>query len=151
MASVTKPLITSRYNPNNVFTDGHIAKWGHLAVTFQSGRYKVNKVITLIDTGAQWTVYSYAYAAALGLNLKSGLHTTVGGIGGGEDVWFHTIRLKFDKWSYLCKVGFLGRDLSVPGLLGYIGFFDRFRYSIDASNNTYTISRLKRIYKQGFY
>jgi len=147
LTSVTIPLKVDPHNPSNAFPKRYTVQWGYIPVTLTYARTVAPRIDTLIDTGALWTIYSKSIADSLGIDLTTGKSETVGGVGGNSMAWFHKIRLSFGKWSYQCKVGFLEDNLPVDGILGYVGFFDRFNYYIDSSNNSCILERLPKIYK----
>ena len=142
------PLTTQRYKPTSAFPKGYTEKWGFIPVTLEHERNVVNRVDTLIDTGASTAVYTKSVADDLGIDLISGEPSGTEGIGGSVITWYHTVRMTFGNWSYECLVGFMANDdLPVAGVLGYLGFFDRFKYIIDSSTDSFTIERLPKISK----
>lgn len=147
LASYKSSLRTFPHNRSNAFPKSYNSRWGYIPVTLAYANAVAQRIDTVIDTGALWTIYSRSIADSLGIILTTGKLEKVGGVGGISDVWFHKLRLTFGRWSYQCKVGFLDYDLEVNGVLGYVGLFDRFRYTIDVENHNFTLERLPKIYK----
>ena len=147
MTSVTIPLRTVPHKPSNAFPRRYTSQWGYIPVTLTYASTVAPRIDTLIDTGAAWTIYSKSIADSLGIVLNKGKSEKISGVGGIGVVWFHKVRLSFGKWSYQCKVGFVDYELPVAGVLGYVGFFDRFNYYIDSSTHHCILERLPKIYK----
>ena len=147
LASYKSSLRTIPHDSGNAFPKSYNSRWGYIPVTLTYANAVAQRIDTVIDTGALWTIYSRSIADSLGIILTTGKLESVGGVGGISDVWFHKIRLTFGRWSYQCKVGFLDYDLEVNGVLGYVGLFDRFRYTIDVENHNFILERLPKIYK----
>ncbi len=145
MAKEVIDLAIWQYEPNDPFPNGLIIQASLIPVTLELNGKKVQRLDTLIDTGASTITYSKEYADALDIDLKSGKHDYLEGVGGHDDVWYHEIRLSFKGWSYKCLVGFVNRTLPVAGVLGYHGFFDRFIYTIDSAASNFTLERLPKI------
>ena len=133
--------------PGNAFPEGYESRLAFIPVTLSHAGTIAQRIDTLIDTGSEWTLYSKSIADSLGIVLNTGRPEIGSGVGGGSNVWFHKIRLNFGKWSYKCNVGFLEIELPVDGILGYVGLFDRFKYTIDVANHNFTLERLPNIYK----
>ena len=147
MASETIPLTVQRHERSTAFPKGSIDEWGFIPVTLKYGRNVVRRIDTLIDTGASTTVYSKSIADDLCIDLLTGDPEGMGGVGGTTTAWYHTVKLSFKGWAYHCKVGFVDNELPVAGIFGYLGFFDRFKYTIDSSNDNCMVERLPKIYK----
>jgi len=98
------------------------------------------KVLSYIDTGSQWCLYSNEFASALGIKdyRNTAEHFPIGGIGGSNEnhAYFHDLDLLFFKdqrnpkrknaIEIKTKIGFLEKQFSFGGILGVYGFLDRF-------------------------
>lgn len=92
------------------------------------------KYAALIDSGADFNIFDAELGEYLGLNIKSGLKETFGGIQerGGAEAFFHEITLNIGGWDYKTIVGF---SYAIArhgyGILGQKGFFDIFVVKFD--------------------
>lgn len=103
-------------------------------------------VLAVIDSGATATVFNFAYANALNINVEDGIRIPQTGVEGKRmDIWFHEVALCINNWRYDCYVGFHNENtLPVDGLLGYSGFFDRFEVRLKANRKKgITIKKLR--------
>jgi len=81
------------------------------------------------------------------MNVRSGTVGPLGGVIGGSrgDVYYHKIRMMVAGESLEIKAGF-SYELSVPALLGQIGFFDNFTVSFDNTPHPpcFEVNRIQR-------
>ena len=104
---------------------------------------QVVKIVSYIDTGAQWCLFRNAYAPFLGIkNYKKTEHSfPLGGIGGPNATmaYFHDLTLLIFKdhkspklknaIAIPTKIGFVEKDFGIGGILGVYGFLDRFCFT----------------------
>ncbi|MBN4081224.1 retropepsin-like domain-containing protein [Caldithrix abyssi] len=129
---------------SKAFPNGHIVAYPQIPVTVNYNSLKIPSIEALIDSGSLYTIFSYEIGKDLGLNVKAGKHHKIYGISSGSvDSWFHVIRIRIKRWNYQCYVGFAMIDkLPVSGILGYIGFFDRFSVELNDRKQEIVINRL---------
>ncbi len=98
------------------------------------------KIVSYIDTGAQWCLFRNAYAPLLGIkDFKKTEHSfPLAGIGGpnANMAYFHDLTLLVfkdhknpktkDAIAIQTKIGFVEKDFGIGGILGVYGFLDRF-------------------------
>ena len=90
------------------------------------------RVQSLIDSGADWCIFHSEIAKELGIDLKAGKQQHFFGVGGSKQfAYFHTIQMEVGGWKFPCYCAF-AEDLKTPyGLLGQVGFFDKFQVRLD--------------------
>ena len=92
------------------------------------------KYAALIDSGADFCIFDAEIGEYLGIDVKSGLEETFGGVqeNGGAVAFFHEITLGIGDYSLQTPVGF-SYDIAKHGygLLGQKGFFDIFVVKFD--------------------
>lgn len=107
-------------------------------------RDKTLRYVALLDSGAEMSMFHGQLAEALGLNLAHGTQRIFYGVGHGETVgYLHSVDLEIGGLWVTCPVAFCP-DLARPdptqpdqvqglpyGILGQVGFFDRFRVVFD--------------------
>lgn len=88
-------------------------------------------VITIVDTGADYTILPYFYAYDLGINLhKDCVSYQTFGIGGSEKVYLlKNARVKLGRWERFVPIGFINRD-DIPPLLGRQEFLEKFKVTL---------------------
>lgn len=116
---------------------------------------KLVKIISYIDTGAQWCLFDKQYAYQLGIkNYDAGTKYPMGGVGGpnANIAYFHDLtlivyldpkKLELDKAIKInTKVGFLEKDFGFGGILGVYGFLDRFTFSTKISQGYFELEHI---------
>ena len=104
-------------------TDYGIVHRPYIEVSLKYRRRSVF-VLSMVDSGADFSTFATGIGELLGLNVKSGEMREVVGIGKKPiPVFLHTIRLCVDKHEFKFIAGF-GDDL--PPILGQEGFFEYF-------------------------
>jgi len=100
-------------------------------------REKEIPIWPLVDSGAGTTIFRWKLGSELGVDVASGERKQIRGIGGSGVAFYHPVELSLTDGAssvrYTTRVGFtrmLG-SLGLSGLLGQIGFFDRFRVTFD--------------------
>lgn len=91
-------------------------------------RYKA-----LVDSGADFCIFHSLIGELLGLDVEKGKVAPFSGVGGNRmNAYFHNIRIHVGEVSHDLYCGFT-RDIPPDGhgILGQMGFFDRFRVNFD--------------------
>ena len=78
---------------------------------------------SVVDSGADYCTFPAVFGERLGVNIQSGLRMPTAGLGGGDDLYFHTIDvvvvIEQQAWSFSCFAGFSrSMDSLGIGLLG---------------------------------
>ena len=82
---------------------------------------KWQPIETIIDSGADYTLFPKRYAAVLGIQLEECEKEQTVGIGGTETVYqYKDLPIKIGTWEHKIPVGFLERE-DVPALMGRLG------------------------------
>jgi len=90
----------------------------------QTGRWI--KVSPYADSGADFTLFPRSVSKLLGLKLRSGRKSLIGGINGPPLViYVHTVEMKIGRKEFAAKVAFANSD-QVPYLLGKIDTLEHF-------------------------
>ncbi|MEO7029410.1 MAG: retropepsin-like aspartic protease [Acidobacteriaceae bacterium] len=97
--------------------------------------------MAIVDSGANFCVFSGDVAEELGIVIESGIPAETVGIGGTEVVWFHEITMHLPGGSVAVQAGFQ-RGLPVAGLLGMNGFFEHFRITFNGASRQCEFERL---------
>lgn len=100
------------------------------------------EALTVVDTGADYTLLPRHTAENLGIDLKKDcqiFETT--GVGGVQKVYLlRSWRVKLGKWEKRAPVGFLSSD-NVPPLLGRQGFLEDFKVVFEKHTVSFSRSR----------
>lgn len=88
-------------------------------------------LMLVADSGADYTIVSNEIAPLLGLDLEAGERTSFCGTSGQQqDAYVHGLDIVIQNADnsvrYAADVAFASLPRSVAGLLGRVGFFDRF-------------------------
>lgn len=102
------------------------------ALVFSKARGKWIPIEMVIDTGADYSLFSRRYAQLLGIDLNFDCQPeTTLGVGGVETVYhYKSIPLKIGDCEIKVPVGFLERD-DVPPLLGRLGCLEIFKLTFN--------------------
>jgi len=89
----------------------------------------------LLDSGADWNLLPSVIGEIVGIDIESGKKQPFGGIGGGSFVaYFREVIIFVGGWPIKVPCGF---SSDIPdgsmGVLGHVGFFDRFITRFDTS------------------
>jgi len=89
----------------------------------------------VVDSGSPFCIFRAEFADLLGLDLKSGAESEIGGVVAGpkEPIWFHKVRLYVESNWIIDVIAGFARKLGTTGILGRAGFFDNFRVHFDHS------------------
>ena len=103
-----------------------------LNVSFFYGHQQSRRIETIVDSGSPVCLFQASIGDALGMDVRKGIEGPFGGATGGSGgkAYYHNIRLVAAGDSLEIRAGF-SYELSVPGLLGQIGFFDNFIVTFD--------------------
>ncbi|MFA5936369.1 MAG: retropepsin-like aspartic protease [Candidatus Paceibacterota bacterium] len=93
-------------------------------------RYEV-----LVDSGADFCIFSSEAGEALGIDVKKGKVREVFGVGGKASLYYlHKVNIEVGGWTYEIEAGFMpdvaGRVMPY-GLVGQKGFFNNFIVKFD--------------------
>jgi hypothetical protein len=101
----------------------------------------------LVDSGAADTLFRADIGTFLGIDVESGIKTTLGGfvVGSRTDVHYHRVTLWVGEDAITITAGFVSK-LSVAAILGRRGFFEYFIVTFDPSATPpgFDIQRLGR-------
>jgi hypothetical protein len=99
-----------------------------IEVELAHGKHKLFPVIALIDSGCSTSMINASYAKDLGIDVPSGVHLPVGGIGNGQsDGYVHMLCMNVKDSDYTFEAPFnFVTDLPIDILLGQNTFFDHF-------------------------
>jgi len=93
-------------------------------------RYEV-----LVDSGADFCIFSSEAGEALGLNIKKGKMRKVFGVGGKVSLYYlHKVNIEVGGWMYEIEAGFMpdvAGKIMRYGLVGQKGFFENFIVKFD--------------------
>jgi len=96
------------------------------------------------DSGADYTIVSNEIAPLLGLDLRAGEKTSFCGTSGQQqDAYVHRLDIVIQNAGnlvrYAADIAFARLPRSVAGLLGRVGFFDRFVVTFNQPKNQITL------------
>jgi hypothetical protein len=112
-----------------------------VTVAFRYGEAK-EKFSALVDSGADACLFPKDTAEVLGIDIKSGPRAFFTGIGGGQiPFYFHDVDLFIGEHQVKTKVGFSTSSIGTTGILGQLGFFDRFIIAFDTKNKLLEIKK----------
>lgn len=85
-----------------------------------------------MDSGSDYCLFHSSIGASLGMDVESGIEGGLGGVIGGvrSKLYYHKVRLLTAGEYFDVMAGF-SPSLSVPALLGQVGFFDQFVVTFD--------------------
>ena len=87
-------------------------------------------IFALIDSGADHCVFPWDVGKRLGIDLTTGKQVKAIGFGGeAAPIYFHHVMLDIGGLKHKIMAGF--SDVVPLPLLGQLGFFDRFRVTLD--------------------
>jgi len=108
-----------------------------LKVRVGARHQKTPRFDAIVDTGSPWCLFRADVGDYLGIDVKSGNSTTLGGISEGmeEPVFFHKEQIWVEEsWLTEVEAGFV-KKLRFTGILGRNGFFDNFLVRFDHTHN----------------
>jgi hypothetical protein len=103
-----------------------------LRVVIFSGHKKTAPIETILDTGADVTIFHAQIARGLGIDIEKGIPYNLGGIASAVVMpgYIHNVRLLVAGESIETPVVFADH-FATAGLLGQIGFFNHFVVTFD--------------------
>lgn len=104
---------------------------------------RITQLVLRVDCASTYCVLERPWAAYLGLQWEAGDAIRIGTATGGFQAFIHTIGLQIDRFRWEAPVA-IAEFESVAGaitrdVLGLVGFFDRFRVTIDDPDEQITI------------
>jgi hypothetical protein len=107
-----------------------------LPVSIIVGHTTSKRFEAVVDSGSGICLFHADIGKAIGLKLKDGELSTLGGVIGGSkgDVWYHKIKLKVAGDIISITAGFC-ENLAAAAILGRHGFFEHFIVTFDPSTN----------------
>lgn len=87
----------------------------------------------IVDSGSPYCMFRFDVGDFLGIDIRSGKESMVGGISEGiqERVYFHNVQIWVEEtWLIEVTAGFV-KKLTFNGILGRNGFFDNFHVRFD--------------------
>jgi hypothetical protein len=114
----------------------------YLPVTFTVGERSTHLILR-VDCAATYGVLERPWAAYFGLTWEQGDPVHIGTAVGGFQAYLHVVRVQIDRFTWDTPVA-IAEFESLPGavarqVLGLVGFFDRFRVTIDDQDERITI------------
>ena len=126
------PFTPLRLAPTEAYPHRKTLGYPLLPVELRHDRHRA-RVMGLIDSGADDCIFPAAIGRLLGLTVEAGKKQPFMGAGALSNLaYFHRVKLSFmlddTTFRFTAYVGFsTAMDIPKIGLLGRIGFFDRFR------------------------
>lgn len=106
-------------------------------------RHKENiiKPLTLIDSGADFSMFNAEFASILGIDLDTLEKTTLGGIAGEVTGYISHVEMAIHETFIPVPVVFSPNffPFGFSGLLGQVGFFDEFKIEFDRASRLIVI------------
>jgi hypothetical protein len=115
----------------------------YVPVTLRVGERTAHLVVR-VDCASTYCVIERPWADYFGLTWDSGDLLHIGTAVGGFQAYLHVLGMQIDRFSWETPVA-IAEFESLPGavprqVLGLIGFFDRFRVTIDDQDERITIT-----------
>jgi hypothetical protein len=100
----------------------------------------------LIDSGADFSLFSYDVAQVLNIPIETGVKSEAYGItGGGSPIYIHPITITVGKTALKVKAGFIENMTNAGyGIVGQVGFFDKFEVKFDYQNKEIELIEKKK-------
>jgi hypothetical protein len=104
---------------------------------------RTTSLVIRVDCASTYCVLERPWAAYFGLTRESGDPVHIGTAVGGFQAYLHVLGIQIDRFRWETPVA-IAEFESLPGtvprqVLGLIGFFDRFRVTIDDQDERITI------------
>ena len=137
MAAVSESAFVYDYAP-----DATRVRGVYLPVALQVEERRT-QVVLRVDCASTHCVLERPWATYFGLQWEAGDAVRIGTATGGFQAFIHTIELQIDRFRWEAPVA-IAEFESVSGaitrdVLGLVGFFDRFRVTIDDPDEQITI------------
>ena len=104
---------------------------------------RTTALVIRVDCASTYCVLERPWAAYFGLTWESGDPVHIGTAVGGFQAYLHVVGMQIDRFTWETPVA-IAEFESLPGavprqVLGLVGFFDRFRVTIDDQDERITI------------
>jgi hypothetical protein len=108
---------------------------------------KTKRIEAVVDSGASCCLFDGFAADALGIDIKSGVPSPLGGVIGGVEkmAYYHKVTLQVYGNAIPMTVGFCP-ELAVAGIVGRANFFEHFKIAFDPEYNPPGME-IERIYR----
>lgn len=112
-----------------------------LHAVLQNGDEYTNIIHCLVDSGADWCMFGIEKLAELGLEKRDLKFDYSLAFAAGQPIYFATVTMHVHELgSWKVHAGFSeALNNQQVGMLGHIGFFDRFKVSFDHRNGSFTV------------
>jgi hypothetical protein len=131
MASLRFPFVRWPAPPSSAFPGLAWHQRPLIPVVLRSGSAST-RVLALVDSGADNTIFNVQVATVLGIDLKSAPTDSFCGTSSRVQVArYCPVTLGVSGVSFRAMVGFTRLPLGVAGILGQVGFFDHFVVTLD--------------------
>jgi len=106
-----------------------------ITVVLRNGDKK-QKIFALVDSGADACLFPKGVGEQLGIDIRGGQRMDFTGLGGNRSpFYFHEIEILLGQYHVKTKIGFSNSyHIGMSGILGQLGFFDKFAVSFDHKN-----------------
>jgi len=115
----------------------------HITIKYQNQRLRV---FALLDTGADYCLFPKWMGEKLGIPIQKGKKLEYKGAAGGiRNAYFHDVVLEIGGWKNKCYVGFTYEPKEEErhfGILGTIGFFDKYEVIYNFKKNEIKVKEL---------
>ena len=119
-----------------------------LTVFISHGGKRSAPLESILDTGADHSVFDAQIADGLGIAVRHGREVAFSGIARGAETigYLHTVTLTVAAQNYEAPIVF-AYGLSITGILGQVGFFDHFIVTFDWTPHPpcFDVQRILRI------
>lgn len=130
-----KPFPLDRINP--AFPEQKHHWWPVLRVQLaDQGMHAISNLFyAVVDSGSAVCLFHADFLNSLNRKLEDGIEYAIGGIGKRTSlsVFYHDVRILFGSDQVVAIRAGFSRELAVPGILGRLGFFDRYNVQFDHS------------------
>jgi hypothetical protein len=135
---VSEALFTFEYS-----AAARLVRGVYLPVTLTVEDHTTSLVIR-VDCASTYCVLERPWAAYFGLTWERGDPIHIGTAMGGFQAYLHIVHVQIDRFTWETPVA-IAEFESLPGavprqVLGLVGFFDRFRVTIDDQDECITIA-----------
>jgi hypothetical protein len=137
VAAVSESIFTYNYSPDATRVRGI-----YLPVELRVDE-RITQLVLRVDCASTYCVLERPWATYFGLHWEAGDAVWIGTATGGFQAFMHTIGLQIDQFRWETPVA-IAEFESIAGavtrdVLGLVGFFDRFRVTIDDPDEQITI------------
>lgn len=103
-----------------------------LNVNLMYNHTRSSRVEAVVDSGSPWCLFHADVGLGIGIDITKGMEEPLGGVIGGAvgKMYFHKVKLCIPGDIFEIMAGF-STKLSVAGILGRSGFFNRYSILFD--------------------